>query len=48
MVQFLIDPGADIRERDLRGITPLSRAILLNYKNVVSVLIAKGGGSERS
>jgi len=42
MVQFLIDSGADIRERDLRGLTPLSRAVLSNYKDVVAVLIAKG------
>lgn len=42
MVQSLIDSGADIRERDKRGITPLSRAVLSNYKDVVAVLIAKG------
>jgi len=42
MVQFLLDSGADIRERDLRGLTPLSRAVLSNYKDVVAVLIAKG------
>jgi hypothetical protein len=42
MVQFLIDSGADIRERDLRGLTPLSRAVLSNYKDVVAILIAKG------
>ena len=27
---------------DLRGLTPLSRAVLSNYKDVVAVLIAKG------
>ena len=42
MVQFLIESGADIHERDLRGLTPLSRAVLSNYKDVVAVLIAKG------
>lgn len=42
MVAFLIDSGADIHEQDLRGLTPLSRAVLSNYKDVVAVLIAKG------
>ncbi len=42
MVALLIDSGADIHERDLRGLTPLSRAVLSNYKDVVAVLIAKG------
>jgi ankyrin repeat protein len=42
MVAFLIDSGADIHERDLRGLTPLSRAVLSNYNDVVAVLIAKG------
>jgi ankyrin repeat protein len=42
MVQFLLDSGADIQEKDLRGLTPLSRAVLSNYKDVVAVLLKAG------
>ncbi|AXC10313.1 hypothetical protein ACPOL_0962 [Acidisarcina polymorpha] len=42
MVRSLIDLGAYIRERDTRGSTPLTRAVLSKYKDVVAVLIAKG------
>jgi ankyrin repeat protein len=42
MVKFLLDSGADIQEKDLRGLTPLSRAVLSNYKDVVAVLLKAG------
>ncbi len=42
MVRFLLDAGANIHGRDLRGLDPLSRAVLSNYKDVAAVLIEKG------
>jgi hypothetical protein len=42
MVQSLLNSGADIQEKDLRGLTPLSRAVLSNYKDVVAVLLKAG------
>jgi hypothetical protein len=42
MVDYLLSAGADIHGRDLRGLDPLSRAVLSNYTDVAKVLIAHG------
>jgi ankyrin repeat protein len=41
-VRNLIDQGAEINERDIRGNTPLGRALSYNYIEIARVLLEKG------
>ena len=42
MVRYLLSAGANIHGHDLRGLDPLSRAVLSNYTDVAKVLIERG------